>query len=86
MVPSSRIVRISSLLRVVSGYKLRLEASYAGRLVGGERTLDPGEVLEARFFNPSDLPEGLLDTHRELIELAFAQQVPGSSNLSDWSA
>ena len=66
-------VRVSSLLRVVSGYKLRLEASWVGYVVGGQPAIDPGEVLEARFFDPLELPEGLLDTHRELIELAREQ-------------
>lgn len=77
-------MRISSLLRVVSGYKLRLEASYAGHLLGGQPEIDLGEVIEARFFAPDRLPEGLLDTHRELVALACKQgemspTEPGSS-------
>lgn len=68
------VISVSALLRVVSGYKLRMEASYVGHVAGGKRTLDPGEVLEARFFDPDDLPAGLLDTHRELLELARDQR------------
>jgi hypothetical protein len=29
-------------------------------------TLDPKEVLEARLFDPSDLPDGMSEAHREL--------------------
>jgi hypothetical protein len=47
-----------------------------GRLVGGEQELDPDEVLEARFFSASELPAGLLDSHRELINLAWRQHIP----------
>jgi 8-oxo-dGTP diphosphatase len=63
-------VQVGALLRVVSGYKLRVEASYMGWLVGGDLAVDPGEVLEARFFSLSELPAGLLDSHRELVQLA----------------
>jgi 8-oxo-dGTP diphosphatase len=63
-------VRVGALLRVVSGYKLRVEASYVGWLAGGDLEIDPAEVLEARFFPLPELPVGLLDSHRELVELA----------------
>jgi ADP-ribose pyrophosphatase YjhB (NUDIX family) len=68
-------VKVQSLLRVVSGYKLRLEVSFVGRWVGGELQLDPKEVLEARFFSVDALPDGLLPSHREIIALAFSKSL-----------
>lgn len=65
-------VEIGALLQMVSGYKLRIEASFLGRLLGGELKLDPKEVIEARFFPPDQLPDGLLSTHRQLVALALA--------------
>jgi ADP-ribose pyrophosphatase YjhB (NUDIX family) len=59
------------LLRVISGYKLRLEALFAARLTSGTRRIDPVEVLEARFFPVSALPDGLLKSHREHVALAI---------------
>src|SRR5947207_15888443 len=43
-------IHIRALLRLVSGYKLRVEVSYVGTLIGGGLCLDPKEVIEARFF------------------------------------
>ena len=63
-------IEVDRLLRVTSGYRLRLEAAYQGRIVGGTARVDPKEVLEARFFEPDELPEGLLGTHRELVAIA----------------
>jgi len=60
-------------LRVVSGYRLRLEVAYLARLLGGGPALDRREILEARFFPVDRLPDGLLESHRELIRLALAQ-------------
>lgn len=65
-------VETEALLRVVSGYKLRVEASFVGRLLGGELKLDPKEVIEARFFPPDQLPEGLLSSHRQIVALALS--------------
>jgi 8-oxo-dGTP diphosphatase len=62
-----------SQLRLVSGYKLRLEVSYLGRITGGTFKMNPKEVLEASFFRPDQLPEGLLESHRELVKLALPQ-------------
>lgn len=63
-------INVEALLRVVSGYKLRLEANYLARLIGGSLRLDRKEVLEARFFPIDALPSELLNSHRELIQLA----------------
>ncbi|GHO77442.1 hypothetical protein KSD_52130 [Ktedonobacter sp. SOSP1-85] len=65
-------VEIERVLRLVSGYKLRLEVSFVGRLVGGERRLDAREIIEARFFAPDDLPAGLIRSHQHLISMALA--------------
>jgi 8-oxo-dGTP diphosphatase len=64
------------LLRVVSGYRLRVEVFYSARLTGGLRRLDPAEVLAAEFFPVDALPPGLLRTHRSLIDQAAATR-PG---------
>jgi ADP-ribose pyrophosphatase YjhB (NUDIX family) len=66
-------IQTLALLRIVSGYRLRLEASFLARIQGGEPRLDPHEVLEARFFPPDALPTGLLASHRELVALALAR-------------
>lgn len=59
------------LLRVVSGYNLRLEAYFRARLPADGSTqtlrLQTQEVLEARFFPPQALPENLLALQREII-------------------
>ena len=62
-------IEIFALWRVASGYKLRIEASYLAKVTGGSLMLDSREVIEARFFPVNQLPSGLLDAHRELIQL-----------------
>src|SRR5579859_6249216 len=54
-------------LRLVSGYRLRLEVHFLARLHGGTLRLDPTEVLEASFFAPDALPVGLLPDHLALV-------------------
>lgn len=53
---------------LVTGFKLRAEVAFLGEFVGGEYRPDPKEVLETRFFDLDELPEGLLPSHRKLIE------------------
>jgi len=60
------------LLRVTSGYRMRVEVAFAGRLAGGPARLDAREVLAAELFPPDALPEGILRAHRELIAEALA--------------
>ena len=67
-------IQVCTLLRLTSGYKLRIEASYLGTLIGGDLHLDPKEVIEARFFTVDELPEGLLPSHRDIIAIAFSEQ------------
>ncbi len=59
------------LVRVVSGFRLRLECHFAGRITGGALALDEREILEARFFKPGDLPDGLMKEHRETVRIAL---------------
>lgn len=55
------------LVRFVSGYRLRLETTFVARLDGGSLELDSNEILEAQFFPVDDLPDGLLESHRQII-------------------
>jgi ADP-ribose pyrophosphatase YjhB (NUDIX family) len=61
-------VKVGRLLRVNSGYKLRIEVVYEAVLAGGldALELDGKEVLEAGLFSLEDLPEGMPHLHREL--------------------
>jgi 8-oxo-dGTP diphosphatase len=67
-------IEVLSLLKLASGYKLRLEVHYLARMVGGDLQLDEREVLEAKFFSPDELPIGLLAPNHEIISLALAQE------------
>jgi 8-oxo-dGTP diphosphatase len=58
------------VLRVISGYRLRLEVVFRARLAGGALRVDPVEVLEARFFPAHALPPGLLASHRRHVAQA----------------
>lgn len=61
-------VKAGRLIKIRSGYKLRIEVYYEASLVGGldGLALDPREILEARLFHPDDLPASMPDVHREL--------------------
>ncbi len=58
------------LLRVNSGFQLRVEVVFTARLAGGDLRLDRREVLDAGLFPPDELPAGTLRDHRELIRQA----------------
>ena len=58
------------LLRVNSGYRMRIEVVFTARLIAGVTRLDEREVLAAALFPPDALPPGLLRSHRELIRAA----------------
>ena len=73
------LVESQSLLKIVSGYKLRFEAIYMARLAGGELLIDTGELLEARFFPLDRLPNGLLKTHLEFIDMAQTKLDSGTA-------
>lgn len=61
-------VEVGRLLRLKSGFRLRLEVSFEARLTGGVLSLDQKEVSAAAFFSRDALPPGLLPSHRELID------------------
>ncbi|CAK7285084.1 NUDIX domain-containing protein [Streptomyces misionensis] len=60
-------VKVGRLVHLKSGYKLRIEVAYEARLIGGSLNLDNFEILEARWFTPTELPDGMQDSHRQLI-------------------
>ena len=62
------------LLRVNSGYRMRVEVVFTARLADGVMELDRREVLAADLFPPDDLPAGLLRGHRELIAQAVERE------------
>jgi 8-oxo-dGTP diphosphatase len=61
------IVTVGDLARLSSGYRLRVEVAYEARLVGGDLKLGSLEVLDARWFLPDALPDGVMDSHLALI-------------------
>ncbi|GGZ63213.1 NUDIX hydrolase [Streptomyces inusitatus] len=60
-------VRTKRLLVLNSGFRLRMEVVYEAELVGGTMEIDSFEILEAGWFTPDELPEGLQEAHRKLI-------------------
>jgi 8-oxo-dGTP diphosphatase len=62
-------VEVAHVVRVRSGYRLRLEVAYAATVKGGRWRLDPHEVISGAFYEPADaaLPEDLMPDHRRLI-------------------
>lgn len=52
--------------------RLNVDFVVQGRLMGGELRLDRTEILEAAFFRPDALPDGLRKEHREYIRQAVA--------------
>ena len=73
---TSLSVEVGRLLKVTSGYRLRIEIAHEAVLSGGADAMDglrleDREVLEARLFAPDELPEGMLPAHRELLSLAL---------------
>ena len=61
------------VVRVVSGFRLRLECHFAARVTGGALALDASEILAGEFYAPDNLPEGLKQSHRETIAMALDQ-------------
>lgn len=60
-----------SLVRVVSGYRMRLEVFFRARVEGETIiSLQESEVLEARFFPREALPENILPEQRAIIDIA----------------
>ncbi|GLW07274.1 NUDIX hydrolase [Microtetraspora sp. NBRC 13810] len=61
-------VKVGRLIRLQSGFRLRMEVAYEAEFVRGEIRIDPLEILEARWVSPHDLPDGVMPGHRVLIE------------------
>ena len=61
------------LMKVVSGYRIRLEVYFKSRLDAGigaqNLKLQEQEVLEVRFFSLDDLPENMLPQQKEIVHL-----------------
>ena len=59
------------LVRVVSAYRLRIEIYFRARLAERNKPqtieLQKQEVIEARFFHPSELPSNLLPMQKDVI-------------------
>ncbi|OKJ08356.1 NUDIX domain-containing protein [Kitasatospora sp. CB01950] len=60
-------VKTGELAFLKSGFKLRIEVAYEALYVDGRIEVAPFEILEAGWFAPDDLPEGLQESHRQLI-------------------
>ncbi len=59
-----------------SGFRLRVEVYLSARLVpSGPLELEESEILEARFFELTELPADLRPIHRRLIEESRAEYV-----------
>ena len=62
------------LLRIASGYRLRLEAYFRSSLtkeIEQHIQIQKQEVLEARFFSFDELPSNILPIQKELIDTLF---------------
>jgi 8-oxo-dGTP diphosphatase len=65
------------IIRVGSGFRLRLEITVVGRLTGpAELRVDDVEVEEARFFAVDQLPDDLRATQRAAIDQALKRAEP----------
>jgi 8-oxo-dGTP diphosphatase len=63
-----------SLLRVLSGFQMRVETHFSCKILSGTQRIDPSEILEARFFSPDEIPDTLIPTHQEIVRLALNAQ------------
>ncbi|MET9255678.1 NUDIX hydrolase [Streptomyces sp. NPDC048182] len=60
-------VTVGRLVLLNSGLRTRLEVAYEARLLGGDLRIDPFEILEARWCDPDDLPDGIQPVCRPLV-------------------
>ncbi|GLZ02824.1 NUDIX hydrolase [Actinomadura sp. NBRC 104412] len=61
---------------LASGFRFRVEAYYEAELVGGRLDLDPGEILDGRWYAVDGLPEEMSPRLRDLL---IALPAPGGS-------
>lgn len=66
-------LEVNKLIRLHSGYKLRIETTFLGYIKSGTPVPNRREIIEAKYFDPNQLPDGLLESHRDLIVLAQQQ-------------
>lgn len=59
---------VGDLVRLRSGYKLRVEVAYEAHHAGGNLKLSSLEILDARWFPKDAPPDGVLDARLALIE------------------
>lgn len=58
--------------KINSGFRLRMEVTVIGRLIGDPQPrVDGVEVTEARFFDRQELPDGLRPSQRDVINAAL---------------
>jgi 8-oxo-dGTP diphosphatase len=71
------VIQDIELVKIVSGYKLRLEVYYRARLVQSYPIqtikLQEQEVIEARFFPLQALPANILPVQKGTIQLAAVE-------------
>ncbi|GHJ36671.1 NUDIX domain-containing protein [Streptomyces sp. TS71-3] len=60
-------VKAGRLVHLKSGYRLRVEVAYEAQFLGGDLAIDSFEILEARWFTPEELPDGMQESRRLLI-------------------
>ncbi|MFC4531608.1 NUDIX domain-containing protein [Sphaerisporangium dianthi] len=60
-------IRVLGLTLLKSGYRLRAEVAFEAELIGGAIGLDSFEIIEAGWFAAHELPAGLREPHRLLI-------------------
>lgn len=63
-------VRVDDILEQYRSSALCMEFCLAAHIVGGEQQLDSNEILDAAFFPPDQLPQGLHRNHVYSIQLA----------------
>jgi ADP-ribose pyrophosphatase YjhB (NUDIX family) len=56
---------------VASGFRHRVEAYYEARVTGGRLSLDPAEVLEARWCGADEVPDEMSVRLRPLVVSLF---------------
>lgn len=61
-------VKAGRLIRLNSGFRLRVEVAYEAVLTGGTLEIDPVEILEAKWCAPDRLPESTQPSHQRLLQ------------------
>lgn len=71
------------LIKLVSGYRLRLEVYYQAHLaeegIMPAFNIQKNEVIEARFFPLKELPANILPLQKTIIDLAKFSEIPAET-------